>query len=444
MQLRRDERTQRTVSAAMNTLTILVLGAVFYYIWFEYFRTFAYFYRIGNWAVLGIYLLLLVVFNQMYGGFGIGYSTTGDLIFSHIISLFFSNASIFILAMLVGRRVLPARDFLLYFLSEILVVVFLNILNNQIYYRIFPPRKTLMIFEQEDPSIYRRILKYQSNSYDIQKQIPYRSYQTEEKMIRNYDCVIAVGLTPEEKEQLVKSCYGFGKSLYLIPDICDVLINSATNVYLVDTPVLKTNTFGPSQIEKIFKRLFDIIFAIVFLVLTSPIFLITAIAIKAEDHGPVFYVQTRLTQFGRKFGIIKFRSMRTDAEKDGVARFASEHDSRITKVGRFIRSCRIDELPQLLNILKGDMSVVGPRPERPEIVAKITEDLPEFNYRLKVKAGLTGYAQVYGKYNTRLKDKLLFDLIYIEHFSIGLDVRIMFMTFKILFKKDSTEGVEES
>ena len=135
--------------------------------------------------------------------------------------------------------------------------------------------------------------------------------------------------------------------------------------------------------------------------------------------------------------------MRMDAEADGIARLASENDTRITPVGKFIRACRIDELPQLLNILKGDMSVVGPRPERPEIVEEVIKTIPEFNYRLKVKAGLTGYAQVYGKYNTRLKDKLLFDLYYIENFSLLLDLRILFMTFKILFMKESTEGISE-
>jgi exopolysaccharide biosynthesis polyprenyl glycosylphosphotransferase len=220
-------------------------------------------------------------------------------------------------------------------------------------------------------------------------------------------------------------------------------MNSGRNVYLVDTPVFKVNNFGPSQLEKIIKRLFDIFFSLFFLILVSPILLITAIAIKAGDGGPVFYKQVRLTQYGKPFKIIKFRSMRVDAEKDGKAQLAKENDDRITPVGKFIRSCRIDELPQLINILSGDMSVVGPRPERPELIEKIKLEVPEFDYRLGVKAGLTGYAQVYGKYNTRLKDKLLFDLIYIEQFSVLLDLRIMFMTFKILFKKDSTEGVSD-
>ena len=149
------------------------------------------------------------------------------------------------------------------------------------------------------------------------------------------------------------------------------------------------------------------------LVVLSPLMLVTAIAIKS-DGGPALYKQVRLTKDGRKFKILKFRSMRVDAEKySGAVLSAGEHDPRITKVGRVIRACRLDELPQLINILKGDMSLVGPRPERPEIAAEYEKELPEFSLRLQVKAGLTGYAQVYGKYNTTPYDKLLMDLTYI-------------------------------
>ena len=172
--------------------------------------------------------------------------------------------------------------------------------------------------------------------------------------------------------------------------------------------------------------------------------LIVAIAIKLEDNGPIIYSQTRLTQYEKEFRIYKFRSMRVDAEKNGKAQFAKENDDRITKVGKVIRSLRFDELPQVINILKGDMSLVGPRPERPEIAKGIYEKFPEFRYRLKVKAGLTGYAQVYGKYNTSLRDKLLLDLLYIENYSILTDIKLILMTVKIIFSKDSTEGVDEN
>ena len=172
--------------------------------------------------------------------------------------------------------------------------------------------------------------------------------------------------------------------------------------------------------------------------------LITAVVIKLYDHGPALYKQTRLTTGGKEFKILKFRSMRVDAEKDGVARLSTgENDDRITPIGKVIRAIRFDELPQLFNILKGDMSIVGPRPERPEIAAQYEETLPAFRLRLQVKAGLTGYAQLFGRYNTDPYDKLELDLIYINKMNILLDLQIVCMTIKVLFQKESTKGVEE-
>ncbi len=365
------------------------------------------------------------------------------MFFSQIISLIFSNLIIFLQVTLTRKHLLPLSEFFLYLLIEVGITVFLNIFINKLYYHLFPPRRTWLIYEEDNPDILLSIQRYQANAYRIEKSSTFAEAEKELETLPQYECVIASGLQPENKEKLVGDCYAAGRSVYIIPDLYDVILNSARNVYLVDTPVLRAGRFGPSQLEKIIKRLWDIIFAVFFLVLTSPIMLVTAIAIKSEDGGPVFYRQRRLTQYGRPFEIIKFRSMKIDAEKDGVARLAAEHDDRITKVGKKIRATRIDELPQMINILNRDMSVVGPRPERPEIMDQILKDLPEFQYRLKAKAGLTGYAQVYGKYNTKLRDKLLFDVTYIENFSILLDIRIMFMTFKIIFKKDSTEGVSE-
>ena len=191
------------------------------------------------------------------------------------------------------------------------------------------------------------------------------------------------------------------------------------------------------------KRFFDILLSGLALLLLSPVLLITALAIKLNDGGPVFYKQERCTIGGNHFMILKFRSMIVDAEKDGKSHPAGENDDRITKVGHVIRACRIDELPQLINILKGEMSIVGPRPERVEHVEKYTADIPEFRFRMKVKGGLTGYAQVYGKYNTTALDKLKLDLYYIMNYSLLLDVQIIFETVKILFQKESTEGFSE-
>jgi len=179
------------------------------------------------------------------------------------------------------------------------------------------------------------------------------------------------------------------------------------------------------------------------LLLVSPIMVVTALAIKLYDGGPVFYKQQRCSVGGKVFEVLKFRSMIVDAEKDGKAVLAKKHDDRITPIGKFIRKVRIDELPQILNILNGDMSVVGPRPERPEIIAQLKQEIPQFDYRLKVKAGLTGYAQVVGKYNTEFLDKLKLDLIYIQNRSFLFDLRIILVTFKILLSIEATEGVSD-
>ncbi|MFQ9801583.1 MAG: sugar transferase [Clostridia bacterium] len=190
----------------------------------------------------------------------------------------------------------------------------------------------------------------------------------------------------------------------------------------------------------VIKRFMDIVLSVVFLLVASPFMLLTAIAIKAYDRGPVFFKQKRCTLNKKVFEIYKFRSMIVDAEKDGIAMPAVDHDPRITPIGRFIRKTRLDELPQLFNVLKGDMSIVGPRPERVEHVEAYSREIPEFSYRLKVKGGLTGYAQIMGKYNTSAYDKLKLDLMYIENYSLLLDLKLLFMTVKVMFMKDSTEG----
>ena len=285
--------------------------------------------------------------------------------------------------------------------------------------------------------------KYHNENFDIALELQVDKFDDELKnKILEFESVIVINEDEEFKTNITKLCYENGIQLYLVPNLYEVIMSNGRVSHWIDTPILHLNQLGPQQFEKIIKRLMDIIVSFIVLVITSPIMLIVAICIKLEDHGPVLYSQTRLTQYEREFKIYKFRSMRVDAEKNGV-QFAKENDDRITKVGKIIRAMRLDELPQVFNILKGDMSLVGPRPERPEIANKIYNELPEFRYRLKVKAGLTGYAQIYGKYNTTLKDKLLLDLLYIENYSLLLDIKLIFMTVKIIFIKDSTEGVED-
>ncbi|WP_051196878.1 sugar transferase [Butyrivibrio sp. XBB1001] len=259
-------------------------------------------------------------------------------------------------------------------------------------------------------------------------------------MMEPYDAVFINDIPSEIKNDILKECFSRDIRVYFTPKISDIIGKNSEEINLFDTPLYLCRNAGLSLSQRIVKRTCDIVFSLIGLVLTSPILLVTALAIKLEDGGPVFFRQERATLGGKEFSILKFRSMIVDAEKDGRPHPAGEKDPRITKVGNVIRATRIDELPQILNILKGDMSIVGPRPERLEHVQKYCEEIPEFKYRLKVKGGLTGPAQVFGKYNTSPLNKLKMDLFYITNYSLLLDLQILFETVKILVQKESTEG----
>lgn len=245
-----------------------------------------------------------------------------------------------------------------------------------------------------------------------------------------------------ERNVFLKYCFENNKRCYCQPKISDIMIMSSEKIHMFDTPLLLFRNCGLTVEKQVIKRIFDIVCSSVMLVVLSPLLLLIALLVKCYDGGPVFYKQERLTKDGKVFFVYKFRSMRVDSEKHG-ARLAMKGDSRVTPVGKVLRNIHFDELPQLFNIIKGDMSLVGPRPERPEIAAEYTKEIPEFPYRLKVKAGLTGYAQVYGKYNTTPYDKLKLDLTYIENYSFILDLQLIATTVKILFQKENTEGVEK-
>ena len=285
-----------------------------------------------------------------------------------------------------------------------------------------------------------------SRKFNVEKmlQVTGAVDQTVLDQLEGIDAVFVRGLPANERNDILKHCIQNGIEVYLWPKIGDVLIAGAERSHMFHVPMMYLRRYSPNLEYVLAKRLFDIAVSLIGIILASPFMAITALAIKLQDGGPVLYKQVRLTKDEREFKILKFRSMRVDAEKDGVARLSTgDKDDRVTPVGKLIRAIRVDELPQLFNILKGDMSIVGPRPERPEIAAQYMEQMPEFRLRLQVKAGLTGYAQVYGKYNSLPYDKLQMDLQYISTPSFLEDIRIMFATVKILFMKESTEGVAE-
>ena len=262
--------------------------------------------------------------------------------------------------------------------------------------------------------------------------------------IPKHDAVILNDVPAEIRNDILKFCYRYRVRTYVAPKLTDVMLRGAKNITLFDTPLLLVKGTGLTPAQRVVKRAMDIILSFLALIVAAIPMLIVAAAIKLEDGGPVFYKQKRMTRNGREFEILKFRSMIVDAEKYAGAVLATDDDPRITKVGKFIRATRLDEIPQILNILKGDMSIVGPRPERKVIADEYCKDIPEFAYRLKVRGGLTGYAQIYGKYNTSAYEKLRLDLMYIENYSLLLDIKLIILTLRIIFSKDSTEGIDKA
>jgi len=331
------------------------------------------------------------------------------------------------------------------FLLQFMLIVFWSVAAHQWYFHVFPPKKTVVILGQGQ-NVDTLVKQYGMDvHFDVRSVVSVDDALANlPGILQGAEVVFCCGLHSHNRNIITKYCVAHKIGTYVIPRIGDVIMDSAKKVHLFHLPMMSVQRYNPSPEYLFFKRLFDIVLSLVALVMFSPIMVCVAAAIKYTDGGDIFYRQKRLTKDGKVFSVLKFRSMRMDAEKDGVARLSTgENDPRVTRVGRFIRAVRFDELPQLLNILQGDMSIVGPRPERPEISAQYAKEMPEWNLRLQAKCGLTGYAQVYGQYNTTPYDKLLLDLMYIARPSLFEDFKIIFATVKILFMKESTEGVAE-
>ena len=330
--------------------------------------------------------------------------------------------------------------------SEVILIYAFSYIFDFILNVLFPPRELLVIYGEYPFQPICNKIESRKDKFliggSMNVSAGWEALQKEIDKFKDGGVVIS-DVHSEMRNRILKYCYAKEIRVYITPKVSDILLRNAEPLHMFDTPLMLVRGSGLTIGQKFFKRLTDIVISLIMIVIASPFMLVAAILIKSYDHGPVLFKQKRLTEGRKEFYVYKFRSMIVDAEKDGVARLASANDSRITPVGKFIRATRMDELPQLFNILKGDMSIVGPRPERPEIAEEYEKEIPEFAYRLKVKAGLTGYAQIYGKYNTTAYDKLKLDLMYIEGYHILIDFKLILTTIKIIFMKESTEGVEE-
>ena len=427
-------------------MLILLLTGMYGFIWTGWYNKiiWAPFFRRGNWMMIFIYGVLLIFFMQTYGGFKVGFLKRGNLIYSQILAVLFTNVITYFQITVQDKRFTTPLPLAVNLVLSAGIIVLWTLIFQWIYTEMFPPRRMLLI--SGDYSDYHLLEKMNAreDKYIICEIINYRvGMEILEQRIHNYDGIIVGDMPSHERNLIIKYCFANRIHTYSVPKISDILLRSSVELNLFDSPLLLSRNIG-LQIEQEFcKRAMDVIGSLIGIVITSPFFLLIAVCIKLTDGGPVFYKQKRLTKDGKIFDIYKFRTMIQNAEKETGARLASEHDPRILPVGRLLRRTRLDELPQIFNILKGEMSIVGPRPERPELAAEIEKEIPEFSYRLKVKAGLTGYAQVYGKYNTTSYDKLKLDLTYIRSYSMLLDLKLILMTPKIMFMKESTEGVKE-
>lgn len=431
-----------------NIILTLVVMATFWVIWNNRLNELLYqrYLNKGNLLMVFVYTVVAILFLYAFGGYKIGVNKKSHVVLSQVMAMLCCNmVELVITILMVGKvaaigHIISAYLQLWILQSAVLFVITIGVMS--LYRHIFPPYRMLHIYGDYSNNLTAK-MNARDDKYIIDAEIScHEPLEEVACAISRYDAVLINDVPSGIRNKILKECFDQSKRVYFTPKISDIIVKNSDELNLFDTPIYFCRNLGLSGGQRFLKRCGDIIISLIGIILTSPIMLVTAIAIHHYDKGPVLYRQTRCTIGGKEFEVLKFRSMIIDAEADGKARLATENDNRITPVGKFIRATRIDELPQFFNILKGDMSIVGPRPERPEINEEYCKEVPEFAYRLRVKAGLTGYAQVYGKYNTTSYDKLKLDMIYVQKCSILLDIQLILLTLRVIFTKESTEGLE--
>lgn len=404
-----------------------------------------------SFITLGVFTLVYMMMNIIYGGFDIGKRKSKPIIYSFVLSVFFTDIAAHFFMCIMNITVVHNGKFvydyplllLLTYIIQIFIIVVFTYGGNYLYFSANKPHDSIIITrkgEQTD-SIISKIGRYKKQ-YNITGTV-FIDDPDILKKIDKADSIFFYNLSVPERNAFVEYCYHCKKDIYYSVELSDIVSLGSHRVYFDDKSMVYAPVKGLTFEQRVIKRIMDLVIAGFGLIITSPIFLITALCIKLEDGGPVFYKQERATYAGKIFNVIKFRSMKV--EDGSIHKSVTKNDDRITRTGRIIRKFRIDELPQLINVIKSDMSIVGPRPEMVENVEKYTKELPEFAYRQRAKAGLTGMAQIYGKYNTSPKDKLIFDLTYINEYSVWLDIKLIFRTLLVLLTPDkSTEAFEDN
>lgn len=425
----------------------LILNLILFFVFYSaYART--------NWQLWNIsrttgitiaaYVVMHYMFSNIYGRYDIGKRKNKPIVSSLFLNQIFTDVISVLVLSIMNTNQMNNYDFEFeqpYLLIPILFVQFIVIWifvygGNRLYFKLYKPEDCIIITSSQQSlnEIARGVFKYKLQ-YKVNKVADYRDVNLKQ-YIMEHETVFIYDVPIEDRTRILEYCYQNMKNVYFNPDMHDVIEKSAKHFILDDVSVYCNYSKGLTLEQRFIKRAMDIVISLIALVLTSPLMLITVILIKLDDHGSIIFKQNRATRDGKIFSVYKFRTMKENVENYSVI----ENDDRVTRVGRVLRKYRIDEIPQFFNVLKGDMSVVGPRPEMLANIFNYTSVLPEFEYRLRVKAGITGHAQIAGKYNTSPKDKLILDLTYIEEYSFWLDIKLLFQTLIVLFKKDSTEG----
>ena len=442
-----DKRTKKSLALRLTKATHILVSVTFFCLctWFLYGKLFTTNEKIIYTAAGGfVFFVLVMLLGRIYDIYSVGSARVSHLIYSHGLTFLIADCVAYATIVLAALRFVTPIPAIILFAAHMMWSTVWTLFENWFYFKVSPPRRTIVIYGDTKELYKLNELKNISKKFNVVKNIS--TSVGEEALAHEIDNAEIVFLTDVEGElrsALIKECVNRGVQCYIMPRVGDIILSGADQMHTFSVPFMRVKRAAPAPEYLFVKRAIDIVASLVAIIIFSPFMLITALAIKIYDRGPVLYKQTRLTRNHKEFKVLKFRSMRVDAEKDGVARLSTEHDSRITPIGKIIRKIRFDELPQLFNILRGDMTIVGPRPERPEIAAQYEKEIPSFGLRLQVKAGLTGYAQIYGKYNTEPYDKLKMDLIYINNMSLGEDIRLMFATIKILFLPESTKGIAD-
>ena len=437
------EDTKGFLRVAETLLEVLILTVIYYLVWKNGYDMFAFEYK-GKYVLMGVYGLLMYLIFQNADCTMFGQLNRVDLIIGQIISLFLVNFITYFQLCLIGNALLSPIPIAKLLGIQIVIAIVLILAYTTLYHKLYAPHNMLLIFGNRNSVGLKFKMDSRKDKYNITGLISAEEgYDAIVSKIPKYDAVILNDVSAPLRNDILKFCYRYRVRTYVAPKLTDIMIRGAKNISLFDTPLLLVKGTGLTPAQRVGKRLMDIVLCAIAMIPAAPLMAIVAIAIKLEDGGPVFFKQKRMTRGGREFEILKLRCMIVYAEKYGGAVLATDDDPRSTKIGKIIRATRLDEIPQILNILKGDMSIVGPRPERKVIADEYYKDIPEFAYRLKVRGGLTGYAQIYGKYNTSPYDKLRLDLMYIENYSFMQDIKLIILTLRIMFSKESTEGIDK-